>query len=94
MQQTLSLYQELSQEYIPNHLNRLMALLSDGLEHSTEEVIKVAGKQYNARIYELRKLGFNIISMRSIGIFGFALKSEKVDIPKPTHTYNKYTHII
>ena len=79
MQQTLSLYQELQVNYVPNHLSKLLSLLSDSLAHSTDEIIKVAGKQYNARIYELRKLGFDIVSIRNKDIFFYKLHS-KVDI--------------
>jgi hypothetical protein len=74
MQQTLSLYQELKENYIPKHLERLFRLFSDKLWHSTDEVIKVAGKQYNARIFEMRKEGFEIVSKKINGKFGFTLE--------------------
>lgn len=76
MQQTLSIYYELQETYIPLHLQRLFSLLSDGLWHSTDEVIAVAGKQYNARIYELRKYNINIISIRVMNKFGYTYISD------------------
>jgi len=70
-----SFYQELEQNYIPFHLQKLLTLLSDNQLHSTDEVIFSAGKQYNARIYELRRLGYSIISIRKDKLFYYYMES-------------------
>ena len=62
MQQTLLIYGR----------NAIFDILCDYQWHSTTE-LSHAAKQYNARIYELRKLGLNIASMRNEGCFGFQL---------------------
>ena len=66
IQQTLT-------HYIEFHQNRLLQLLWDCSAHTNDEVLQVAGKQYNARILELRRQGYDIVSTRQDGKFCFAL---------------------
>jgi hypothetical protein len=77
MQTTLNLYQELRETYIPFHLERLFLLFQDNQWHSNDEVIALAGKQYNARIFELRKEGYSIVSSKLDGKYGFRIESRK-----------------
>lgn len=65
MQLTLSLYAE-------NGGKAILSLLLDYDWHATVELSRLA-KQYNARIYELRRKGFVIASERKNGVFGYRL---------------------
>jgi hypothetical protein len=66
MQQTLLIYGR----------NAIFDILCDYEWHSTTELSRAA-KQYNARIYELRRKGLNIVSMRNEGKFGFHIQNTK-----------------
>lgn len=48
---------------LSNQRGRIAEILIDGLPHHCGELSRVAS-QYNARIYELRRLGFTITSSR------------------------------
>ena len=62
-----------AQEYVQNHHQAILRLLSDYRWHSTAEIAKYGGKQYNARIYELRQEGYNIVNEFRHGQFGSIL---------------------
>ena len=64
------------QQYCFEHQSQLLALLWDMNLHSNDQVIQVAGKQYNARILELRRQGWEIVSVRENGKFYFQMKSK------------------
>lgn len=55
----------------------LLDLLSDSRWHPTYEVIRYAGKQYNARIHELREDGHIIESERINDVYGYQLKERQ-----------------
>ena len=60
--------------YIDNHKTRILGLLWDLEEHPSDEVVKVGGKQYNARVLELRREGWKIVAIRkSATSFNFQL---------------------
>jgi hypothetical protein len=59
-----------AQEYVQNHHSAILRLLSDHHWHSIAEISKYGGKQYNARIYELRQEGYNIVNVYRHGEFG------------------------
>lgn len=45
----------------------LLDLLSDGREHSQQEVLRVGGYRYTGRIMDLRKRGYGIVSIHIDG---------------------------
>ena len=49
-------------QYAERHQCNLLRLLWDMKPHSNQEVINVAGKQYNARVLELRRQGYQIVN--------------------------------
>ena len=51
----------------------LLALLSDGREHHQRECLQVAGFRYGARVFELRREGYIIDTVR-IGTDAFAYR--------------------
>jgi len=62
-----TLYEELKKiGYVDNHKMSILQVLWDLKSHQSNEVVNAGGKQYNARILELRREGWNIISERSI----------------------------
>ncbi len=64
-QETLSQYCELMQlGYVDGHKKAILCVLADMLPHSSDEVVMAGGKQYNARILELRRDGWNIVAVR------------------------------
>ena len=65
MQATLSIYIDLLDiGYQESHQGMILQLLSDLKEHSSDEVAIAGGKQYNARILELRAKGYDIVAIR------------------------------
>lgn len=61
-----SLYKELSDAgYVDNHKRQILEALWDLKSHSSDEIVLAGGKQYNARVLELRRAGWNIVSERS-----------------------------
>lgn len=64
--------------YKDNHQRQILSLLWDMQEHSSDSVAAAGGKQYNARILELRRKGWNIISLRKGKVcFNFKLLSRQ-----------------
>jgi hypothetical protein len=61
--------------YIDNHKSQILLALWDLKPHTSDEVSVLGGKQYNARILELRRDGWDIVSARSGLKFFFELKS-------------------
>jgi hypothetical protein len=47
-----------------NNKARILAWLSDGRRHHMSELLEVGGYRYSARIYELRKEGFDIETLQ------------------------------
>lgn len=43
-----------------SHKDAILALLSDGREHHMAECLAVGGYRYGARIFELRRQGYDI----------------------------------
>lgn len=77
-QTTIPLYTELQQiGYTTGHQYQILSLLSDLQVHSTDEVMTAGGKQYNARILELRREGWDIESVRQGMMFGFVLRGRR-----------------
>jgi len=65
----LTKYTELYKEREKNGKNatqrdKILELLQDNFYHSPSELMKLGIAQYNARIYELRKKGHNIESVK------------------------------
>lgn len=50
---------------LDNQRGKILQLLLDGEPHSCMEFLDLGIAQYNARIKELRDMGFNIINVRS-----------------------------
>jgi hypothetical protein len=72
------LYKELeSSGYVDNYKARVLKLLWDLELHESDDVVRQGGKQYNARINELRKEGWNIVSVRQGKKFKFQLQSRE-----------------
>ena len=46
-----------------NQRNKILELLQDRFYHSPSELMRLGIAQYNARIYELRKMGYIIESV-------------------------------
>ena len=62
----VSLYDALkSCGYVDNHKLQILSALWDLETHNSDEIAKLGGKQYNARILELRRDGWKIINFRS-----------------------------
>ena len=66
MQQSLQLF-------IENGDSAILSLLSDRKWHSSRELSEL-DLQYNRAVYDLRKKGYNIVSMRNEGCYGFELR--------------------
>lgn len=60
-------------EYVQTCHQAILRLLSDYHWHSTAEIAKYGGKQYNSRIYELRQEGYNIVNEFRHGQYGSIL---------------------
>jgi hypothetical protein len=56
-----------------SHKARLLALLADGRRHHMSELIKVGGYRYGARLYDLRREGVDVETIR-IGDDEFAYR--------------------
>lgn len=50
--------------YIGSHKDFILRLLWDKEEHTSDSVALAGGKQYNARILELRREGWQIIAIK------------------------------
>ena len=74
---SVSIYQILKDTgYIDNHKAQILTALFDLKAHSSDEIASLGGKQYNARILELRRDGWDIVSVRSGLKFFFKLQSK------------------
>jgi hypothetical protein len=75
------LYDELKQcGYVDSHKKNILELLWDMKSHASKSVQLAGGAQYNARILELRRDGWEIITERSgedPKIFFFRLYSHR-----------------
>lgn len=61
------LFSELSEcGYVEGHKRSLLILLWDLRSHSLPEIMSAGGSQYNARILELRREGWDIVNERSL----------------------------
>jgi hypothetical protein len=86
LQTTLDNYKETNQGiyqilkdtgYVDNHKAQILATLFDLKMHNSDEIASLGGKQYNARILELRRDGWDIVSIRSGLKFFFKLREQK-----------------
>jgi hypothetical protein len=59
------LYKDLCEAgYVDSHKYQILRLLWDLKSHASKEIQFAGGSQYNARVLELRREGWNIISER------------------------------
>lgn len=60
-----------------SHKDRLLALLSDGKVHPMGELLKVGGFRYGGRLFDLRKEGYIIDTLRlADDVYGYRLVVE------------------
>lgn len=76
----VDVYSELKRlGYVENKKADILFLLWDLKNHSSSELVFVGGLQYNARIFELRREGFSIVSERlNDGSFTYRLENHKM----------------
>jgi hypothetical protein len=61
------LYDELKKNgYVDSHKMYILETLWDLKSHTSNEVVSAGGKQYNARVLELRREGWNIVCERGL----------------------------
>jgi hypothetical protein len=63
--------------YIDSHKQQILKVLWDMQAHPNDEVVRAGGKQYNARILELRRDGWDIVCRRIGQKYCFQLKSNE-----------------